>query len=181
MPQIAKGARLYLRKRKGRDAVWVIRCGPDEIGTGCGAGDISGAHKALEAYLAAYQLRPTRAEPLCELARHYRQEKQYPLAHLFARRAQEIQRPNDILFLDESVYAWRAIDELGVAAYYVGRHEEALAAADLLLGGGRLPETELARVTENRKFAVDALGTSLLPKKHSKGKKPHKQKNKKRR
>ena len=136
---------------------------------------------ALEACLAAYQLRPTRAEPLCELARHYRQEKQYPLAHLFARRAQEIQRPNDILFLDESVYAWRAIDELGVAAYYVGRHEEALAAADLLLGGGRLPETELARVTENRKFAVDALGTSLLPKKHSKGKKPHKQKNKKRR
>lgn len=52
MPQIAKGARLYLRKRKGRDAVWVIRCGPDEIGTGCGAGDVAGAHKALEAYLA---------------------------------------------------------------------------------------------------------------------------------
>ena len=115
---------------------------------------------ALEAYLAAYQHRPSRAEPLCELARHYRMQREWALAHLFAMRAADIPRPSDILFLDHTVYDWRALDELSIASYYVGLHGQALALADRLLAGGNLPESERDRVETNRRFALDALGSA---------------------
>jgi integrase len=52
MPRRSKGPRLYLRERRGRESVWVILDGENEISTGCGAGDRGGAEKALSAYLA---------------------------------------------------------------------------------------------------------------------------------
>lgn len=61
MPRPTKGPRLYLRKRSGRDGVYVIRDGENEIGTGCGAGDAAAAARALEAYLAAKYRPPARA------------------------------------------------------------------------------------------------------------------------
>ncbi len=52
MPRQAKGSRLYLRKRKGREAVWVIRDSDgSEVGTGCRSGDRERAEKELEAFL----------------------------------------------------------------------------------------------------------------------------------
>lgn len=113
---------------------------------------------ALEAYLAAYQNRPARAEPLCELARHYRLRGEHALAHLFASRAAEIPKPHDILFLDHTVYDWRALDELAIASYYAGDYATAVALADRLLGGGTLPETERARVEQNRELGRQKLG-----------------------
>lgn len=61
MPRHAKGPRLYLRKRRGRPAVYVIRDGSDEHSTGCGADDLAGARRALEAHLAAAHRPPQRA------------------------------------------------------------------------------------------------------------------------
>jgi integrase len=52
MPRRSQGARLYLRERTGREAVFVILDGKSEISTGCGAGNRGGAEKALAAYLA---------------------------------------------------------------------------------------------------------------------------------
>jgi len=52
MPRKPKGARLYLRKRHGREPVWVILEGADEVGTDCGADDCRGAEKALAEYIA---------------------------------------------------------------------------------------------------------------------------------
>ena len=52
MPRKPKGARLYLRKRRGREPVWVILDGADEVGTGCCADDCRGAEKALAEYIA---------------------------------------------------------------------------------------------------------------------------------
>ncbi len=51
MPRKAKSARLYLRKRPGRESVWVILDRGDEIGTGSGEGDVEQAEGALRAYL----------------------------------------------------------------------------------------------------------------------------------
>ena len=112
---------------------------------------------ALEAYLAAYQYRPSRAEPLCDLARHYRVSKQFALAYLFASRAAAIARPNDSLFLDVNVYTWRSLDELSIAAYYVGQPKEALALGERLLREGRLPDSERGRVEQNLEFSRQAL------------------------
>lgn len=109
-------------------------------------------NQAIVDYLAAYQLRPRRAEPLCELARTYRQRAQYHLAHLFASRALAIPRPDDILFVDESVYAWRALDEYSIAAAYIGEPDIAISSADRLLGEGKLPADQRRRVEGNREF-----------------------------
>src|SRR5262249_24368781 len=61
-------------------------------------------------YLAAYEYRPQRAEPLVQLARFHRERKQFALAHLFALRAINISKPHATLFLDTACYEWRAMD-----------------------------------------------------------------------
>lgn len=114
---------------------------------------------ALEAYLAAYQRRPCRAEPLCELARHYRLAGDHVLAHLFAARAHATPLPDDVLFLDASVYAWRSLDELSIAEYWTGRYEASLRHADELLARAELPAAERARVEQNRAFAAERVET----------------------
>ena len=52
MSNPAKGARLYLRKRRGREPTWVIRDGVEEIATGCDEGSREQAEKALADYIA---------------------------------------------------------------------------------------------------------------------------------
>jgi integrase len=47
MPRPGKGARLWLRQRRGRDAIWVILDSGREFSTGASEGDISAAEKAL--------------------------------------------------------------------------------------------------------------------------------------
>jgi len=106
----------------------------------------------IDTYLRAHQARPRRAEPLCELARHLRQQGQMHAAWLFADQARKIPRPDDILFLDEGVYAWRAMDEYAVCSYYVGRAAEALDIATRLLSMEELPGQERVRIEGNCKF-----------------------------
>jgi tetratricopeptide (TPR) repeat protein len=75
------------------------------------------------AFLRAYEMRPTRAEPLCELATWLRDEKQkrFALAVVVARMAASLPMPaNDSLFLEPSVYKWRALEELAIALYWSG-------------------------------------------------------------
>ena len=51
MPRRSKGPRLYYRERRGREPVWVILDGQNEISTGCGAGDRERAERALADYI----------------------------------------------------------------------------------------------------------------------------------
>ena len=54
MPRPTKGPRLYLRKArpdKGQHAVWVIRDGQKEVGTGCGPERAGEAEQALAEYI----------------------------------------------------------------------------------------------------------------------------------
>lgn len=111
----------------------------------------------VDRYLAAFQFRPQRAEPLVELARFHRERKQFALAYLFALRATGMPKPDDILFLDAATYAWRALDEFAVASYWVCNYQEALRACELLLDNASLPYDQLTRVTENLNFSRDAL------------------------
>lgn len=117
--------------------------------------------QVLDAYLESWQTRPTRAEPLYEIARHYRIAEKFQLGYLFAARACAIPRPeNDLLFVAEDVYAWRAPDELAVCAYHVDRREQSFALCQTLLENPALPEPERERVRGNRDLcaapAVDA-------------------------
>jgi tetratricopeptide (TPR) repeat protein len=113
--------------------------------------------EAIEAYLSAFQRRPSRAEPLCELSRMLRESKDFQLAYLFSDRARRIPPSKDTLFVDESVYRWRCLDEFAVAAYWIGQYAESAEAARRLLTEGHLPSEHRERIEKNLAFAVDGL------------------------
>jgi hypothetical protein len=106
--------------------------------------------------MAAYQMRATRAEPLYELARYFRTKQAYAKALVFARAGIPIQRPDDRLFVFQEVYDWRLLDEVGVAAYWVGSFTEGVAACEEILrrveNGIELPGADLERIRDNLKF-----------------------------
>ncbi len=56
MPRRAKGPRLHLRQREGRDAVYVILDRGTETSTGCGIAQLGEAERALEDYLTRKRL-----------------------------------------------------------------------------------------------------------------------------
>ncbi len=117
-------------------------------------------HPAAEvqaAYLAAYQYRPARAEPLVALARWHNRRQEWAMAQLYARAAAGLPRPADLLFMDEGAYRWGALDEAAVAAYWLGDHLESFRLCMQLLDGDLLPEGERARVEANRDFATPAV------------------------
>jgi hypothetical protein len=101
------------------------------------------------AYLSAFAAHPSRAEPLVELARFHRLRGEWALAHLFAQRAAAMPRPAAGLFIDEACYAWRALDELAIAAWYAGARDEGRRAAERLLAECRFPPSERARMEAN--------------------------------
>jgi len=108
------------------------------------------------AYLAAYQFRPQRAEPLYQLARYHRERREFALAYLFARQAAAIPRPADILFVDDDIYRWRNLDEFSVAASWTGAMSEGREATERLIAEGNLPAAERSRVEGNLDFYVKA-------------------------
>jgi glycosyltransferase involved in cell wall biosynthesis len=111
------------------------------------------APEAIErAYLAAWSARPTRAEPLVDLARWHRLNGEFSLAFLFARAACNIPQPKDRLFVDLATYAWRALDEAAIAGWYAGEREFGAWAAETLLYNLAVPMEERPRIAANAKF-----------------------------
>jgi glycosyltransferase involved in cell wall biosynthesis len=111
----------------------------------------------IQAYLTAYQTRPQRAETLGSLAAFFRCRQQYNLALLFAEKGLATPRPSDILFVDDSYYTWRCLDEYAVACSWLGRHRDAMRACDRLLTSSFLPPGEINRVRDNRALCARAL------------------------
>jgi tetratricopeptide (TPR) repeat protein len=108
-------------------------------------------------YLRAFQGRPSRAESLVELARFHRLRGEHAQAYLYAKHASDMARPADRLFVDEASYAWRALDEVAISAFYAGTPEARAigrAAANRLLieGVEMTPATERDRIRANATF-----------------------------
>jgi hypothetical protein len=103
-----------------------------------------------QAFLDAYNTRPQRAEPLYQVARIYRLNGKPALAYVFAKMAAEIPYPkDDILFIDNDVYRYGILDEIGSTAFYAGKVEVGYNACKALLDRKLLPESEVERVTKN--------------------------------
>lgn len=109
-------------------------------------------HDATLALLEAFACRPSRAEALVSLAAINREQHCWPAALAFAAHALLLSIPDDRLFLDESAYTWRPLDEYSVASYWVGNHADALRASELLLKHPALPGFERTRVENNMIF-----------------------------
>ncbi|OBK19236.1 hypothetical protein A5635_26850 [Mycobacterium asiaticum] len=108
-----------------------------------------------DAYLRAWEFRPTRAEPLYSIARHYREAQRYQLGYQFARAAAEIPFPEaDRLFVRADIYAWRAADEQGVCASWIGRQPEAFTLFRRMLARPELSDDDRQRCAGNRDVCV---------------------------
>jgi len=111
-----------------------------------------------DAYLKAWEFRPTRAEALHAIARRYREDQRYLPGHLFAQRAAQIPFPeNDLLFVSADVYAWRAMDEQAVCASQLGKHMEAFVLCRRLLALSDIPDDDRQRIAMNRDVSTPAM------------------------
>jgi glycosyltransferase involved in cell wall biosynthesis len=111
-----------------------------------------------DAYLKAWEFRPSRAEPLHSIAFRCRTDQRYRLGHLFAEQAARIPLPEeDALFVNADVYTWRALDEQAVCASWIGKNDEALAIMQRLLAEGHVPDEHRSRIIANRDFCANRL------------------------
>ena len=119
-----------------------------------------------EAYLKAWEFRPTRAEALYAIAFRCRVEQRYEAGYRFAQRAAEIPFPEeDLLVLGyfAEVYAWRATDEQATCASWIGKRAEAFTLCRRLLARPDLPEGDRQRIAANRDFSVPAMIEAAAP------------------
>ncbi len=105
--------------------------------------------EAIPLFLQAFELRPTRAEPLHEAAYTCRRLGWKESSYVFAKRAADIPMPDDILFVTKSTYDWGARFELGLAAHDTERYPEALESYRALLADPELPESIATSIREN--------------------------------
>jgi glycosyltransferase involved in cell wall biosynthesis len=88
---------------------------------------------ATDAFLAAWDARPERAEPLYRLARRHRLLRRHYAAWLFASAATALEQPDDTLFVDAEVYRWAAAFERADAGWRLGHRDLAATEVDRLL------------------------------------------------
>ena len=67
--------------------------------------------------------------------------------------------PADQLFVEDAVYAWRALDELAIAAWHAGARDEGRAAAERLVAEARFP-AERARADREESRLVRRRGST---------------------
>ena len=80
--------------------------------------------KALYYHLQAYNIRPTRAEPLINIAKYYLQQQEFQSAFLFAQQAIHIDFPaDDILFINKHIYEFERYDILSIASWYIQQYD----------------------------------------------------------
>jgi tetratricopeptide (TPR) repeat protein len=114
--------------------------------------------RAVPELLQAWEMRPSRAEPLHALARGYRIRGQHWLAAVFARTGLSVPFPaDDLLFVEPEPYRWGLLFELSIAAYWSGSLDESLRASDALLDGAA-PDALKPWVHHNRYAARRELG-----------------------
>jgi tetratricopeptide (TPR) repeat protein len=110
------------------------------------------------AYLKSWQTNPLRAEPLFALGCLHSIRGEHALAELYARACHRIQRPADPLPVDESIYAYRAVDLMAGAIAEQGRAAEARDLLQKLLSLPQVPIEEHERIRDNIALLSRAIG-----------------------
>ena len=101
-------------------------------------------------FVDAFNYRPIRAEPLWFLSRMYRMNNMPAAAYLYAKMGLDIPYPeNDILFIQDDVYRWGILDEVGATAFYANQPQIGYQASKILLEKNLVPALHRQRVIEN--------------------------------
>ena len=108
-----------------------------------------------DAYLRAWEFRPTRAEPLYALARRYANENRHRLGYLFAVRAAEIPLPEDDMTIPHpDIYSWRSAEVQAICAFAIGKQTEAFMLRRCMLARPDIPDGDRQRIACNRDLSV---------------------------
>ena len=107
--------------------------------------------------LATYEYRPQRAESLYHLARQLRYHNKAKQAYIYATVAANIPLNKDILFVDHSVYEWKAKEELAMSANSVGNYQLCHDLCVELLFNLAVPESNRKLLLDNLMFAKEHL------------------------
>lgn len=106
--------------------------------------------EVYDAFMMSHEARPTRAEPLYQLARLHRMHNRPKAAYIYARMALEIPRPvEDTLFIEEIPYSWGNLDELGAVAHTVGKFHLGMQVCHKLLCENKFPPEHKQRIENN--------------------------------
>jgi len=107
-------------------------------------------------FMEAFSMRATRAEPLWQLARYFRENNRFAQGYIYAKAGKDMPRPTDLLFVQSDVYEWRLLDEFSICAYYIGQYSESLRASALILTEREYAKDETERLIKNHSFALVA-------------------------
>ncbi len=117
----------------------------------------------LEPLDRAMTLIPTRAEAPHAASGACRMHADYARATRYAIIAAATPRPEHGLFLEPWIYAYGALDELAVNAYWAGDDRTSLEATLRALASGTVPEDQRARFLANTRFPLDRLAAGRTP------------------
>lgn len=110
----------------------------------------------IDSYIKSYLFRPKRLEGLFEAIRLCRQKGLYNLGYQLGSLiiSTKIEMPDDILFVDKSVYDWRFLDEFSICAIQTGHSKEVLAMLAYIINSSNTPPEQLKRLRQNLTAAV---------------------------
>ena len=89
-------------------------------------------YKVHQEFLKAYAMDPLRAEPIKAIVDYYLNTGEWNMAYLYSKFGKvnfhgKNPYPTRLLFVDESLYAWRFLEVHAAACFYTGRKDEASA------------------------------------------------------
>lgn len=105
-------------------------------------------------YLAAFNARPWRAEPLWAAGVISKDHGELGVAEAYLKHAATLPIPQDSFLTDHGIYHWRIADDLADVYARMGRADECLAVLRTLLDSGHCPEAELERMQGNVEQAI---------------------------
>lgn len=114
----------------------------------------------LEDYRKCGKANIFRCEHLVPLILHYHSIKEFDTAYVYSSHAMKfagkLPMPTSALFIDESIYLWKIYDLHSISCWWSGRrdesHETFKKLWKLVEKGGIVPDWEVPRLTENKKF-----------------------------
>jgi tetratricopeptide (TPR) repeat protein len=112
---------------------------------------------AMAGLVAAWEFRPSRMEPLYELASRLRLRGEHHTAYRFALQGLGQPVPRDLLCVSPWMYEWGLPFEYSISAYWVGDIQGALEACRRLLAIPDLPDDYRQSTKQNMGFCVRKL------------------------
>ncbi len=111
---------------------------------------------AVDAFLSAWEQRPSRLEAVHDLAVGLREHGLHRAAHQFTRLAADprpLAVPDDILFVAPWIYEWGLLFEYSITAYWCGEFNASILACKRLLAIDSLPATHRRQTRANLQHA----------------------------